>query len=129
MNTLLLLAEAAWRALVTFFASFLLAGMVEKLRRGERWEWLELVMLLAVVAALGWAVRDIVRPRWTKSGLRKFARWSVPTTSGLSFVWDVALMCCGAVLWNIGFGPTLFVVPTVLAMVRVVFWRRRPAAS
>lgn len=126
MTTLLLLAEASWRALVTFFASVLLTAVVE---RHRPWHWVDVPLLLGGVAGLAWVVREIVQPRWTTSALHKFEKWRVPTTSGLSFIWDVALLSCAAALWNIGFGPTMFIVPAVLAMLRVVFWRRRPAAN
>lgn len=128
MNTLLLLAEASWRALVTFFASVLLTGVVEAHRRGDPWQWLDVPLLLGGGAGLAWVVREIVRPRWTTSALRKFEKWRVPTTSGVSFVWDVALMSLGASLWNI-FGPMMLVVPAGVAVARIVFWRRRPTAN
>lgn len=128
MNTLLLLAEASWRALVTFFASVLLTGVVERHRRGDPWQWLDVPLLLGGGAALAWVVREIVQPRWTTSALRKFEKWRVPTTSGVSFVWDVALMSLGASLWNV-FGPMMLFVPAGVAVARVAFWRRRPTAN
>jgi len=79
--------------------------------------------------------REIVRPRWRAGRIRQY-KVRLPSTSGVDFGADAALVAVGIAFVTIGPQASLFgighgflIVPAILAVLRIVFWARRPTAT
>lgn len=135
MNFLEALAAAAQRLLIATVACFVVGGLAQRRVEGVPLDGIEPVGLLIAGALLAWLVREIVRPRWRASRIRQ-TRVQLPSTSGVDFVADAALIAIGIAFVStgrrsplLGIGLGFLVVPCALAVSRAVFWSRRPTAG
>lgn len=135
VNFLDALAAAAQRLLMTMVACSLVGGLVERRREAVTFDATEPIALLIAGGLVAWLVREIVRPRWRSGRIRQY-KVQLPSTSGVDFIADAGLLAIGVAfvatgpqtsLFSIGMG--FLVVPTVLAVLRIVFWARRPTAG
>ncbi len=94
---------------------------------------LDVVMAVAAAALVAWLVREIVRPRWRLTRIRT-ARVRLPSTSGVDFLSDAALIAIGIALSTTGselnfIGCGVVSIPAGLACLRLGFRRNRPIAA
>ena len=129
------LAAAAQRLLMATVACFLVGGLAERRHERVPFDATEPIVLLLAGAIVAWLVREIVRPRWRSGRVRQYTA-QLPSTSGVDFVADGALVAVGIAFATVGPQSHLFgvgmgflVVPTVLAVLRLVLWGRRPTAG
>lgn len=135
MNFLDALAAAAQRLLMATVACFLVGGLVERRHEGVPLDATDPVGLLIAGGLVAWLVREIVRPRWRAGRIRQY-RVQLPSTSGVDFLADAALLAIGIAFVRTGPGGSLvgiglgfLIVPAALAALRGLFWSRRPTAG
>lgn len=137
MDTLYAIAAASLRALGTLAACAAVSGFVLRRERGVPLDVFDVGAALLAVIAVTWQARGVVRPGFHETRLRS-TKVTLPSTSGADLVVDALFIALGVVLvwieWahpsvgtrQYGLGAGFVVVPSLLAALRVTFWRRRP---